>query len=271
MSDDKTASKLKSEDVTDSVTDELINDYDFNKKEAQKQSDRIWIKNIKTSKPNKSDSKKSQNIKSDISSFTKLKEIFHKYNIFSNKSLFAEISSIDRTDLNKIKINLKHPNYILGHIRLDPDSIELANLLEYKSIDNPNNLEGEKLLIKPRGKNDACRSVVIPNKVSIIGKTRFAIFSILSNIKNKTKIHSNNLSDLFLKRSSVLYPILIASISGSVLSLWYPYLSLSILIIPFIWSMILLLTTTYSTYWIILSKITEFIKSDFYEINLSLY
>lgn len=87
-------------------------------------------------------------------------------------------------------------------VNIDPKCTNFSNLLEYKSVDNVKNLEGEKLVITRKSlESESINSILIPRNVSTIGKIRFNVYSLCREILEKTRIerlHNTHKSDIFV-------------------------------------------------------------------------
>lgn len=238
------ASKL-SQDVVDELVDENIMD----KEQAQNLGDEIWMGEVADQKPNKASSL--EYIKSLLSWNVDLMSRFtigsksrlihfgsgiksyisNKKSIIGQRTVFADVVSVEpkknKQNLDKVIIELENNEIDRFEVGIDLKSTELSNIMAYKSVDNPKQLEGEKLLISRESftssmyDNEA--SILIPHNVSKTGKIRFKLYSLSREVFKKSRVkglYQGSVDDLLFAYiiTGIASVFLFAGTSGSIFS-----------------------------------------------------
>lgn len=267
---EKTIEKDSADKLSRDVAKELSNEYNIEEDEAEEIGEIAWLNESGNVEPNK------KKITDKISNFIsrgkfEVNEILSLISskTYQSKCIFVTISSVKRSDIdNKVKISLSHPNIVPGFIKLEPKSVELANLLEYKSVDNPKNLEGEKLIIDPSKISRNQKSVLVPNNVSKTGKLRFKSYATLRNVMEKIRIHTKSgLLNYFSKLNRYIGSVLWFIPLGG-----FPYLvsekiAFAIWLIPVIWFSLVLCSVVYSGIWVMLYIFANTLKTELKEVK----
>lgn len=110
------------------------------------------------------------------------------------KYVFGEINDIEPSrDDEEIQFTISRNDKNEDDvITMDKDSTELANLVEYKNLDNVLELEGEKIPYRDYGFSRKKEKYLIPNNLSYISQFRYKIHNKLTKIKNIIDIFTEN-------------------------------------------------------------------------------
>lgn len=239
------ASKL-SQDVVDELVDEDIMD----KEQAQNLGDKIWMEEVADQKPNKASSLEyiksllSWNIdlmsRFTIGSKSRLIDfgsgiksyISNKKSIIGQRTVFADVVSVEpkknKQNLDKVIIELENNEIGRFEVEIDLKSTGLSNIMAYKSVDNPKQLEGEKLLISRESftssmYNNNETSILIPHNVSKSGKIRFKLYSLSREVFKKSRVkglYQGSVEELLFAYiiTGIASVFLFAGTSGSIFS-----------------------------------------------------
>lgn len=109
--------------------------------------------------------------------------------LFSDyKTVLVDIESVERTDNDRVKLQIRHGRIGRKTVTLYPDSTKMANILEWKGVDNPLELEGSRIPILRDSFDDLYNYILIPHNVSASGRLRFLLYNGVEEIREKTKV-----------------------------------------------------------------------------------
>lgn len=257
MNDQETV-EIEASKLSQDVVDELVDENIMDKEQAQNLGDEIWMREVADQKPNKASSleyiksllswnvdlmsrfsigSKSRVIRfgSGIKSYISNKKL-----IISQRTVFADVVSVEpkknkqeklfdrnqKQNSNKVVIELENNDIDSFEVEIDLKSTELSNIMAYKSVDNPKQLEGEKLLLSREsfGSNPYNKpSILIPHNVSKSGKIRFKLYSLSREVFKKSRVKGLYLGqgdDLLFAyiMTGIASVFLFAGTSGSIFS-----------------------------------------------------
>lgn len=190
--------------LSEDVVNEIVEGNIVDKDEADDIGNEVWLREVNKKEPNKisfveSIGLKFREVKRSINNFTQGKIQY----IENYKTIYADVVSVnpDRAS-EEVSLKLNHSTVGMFEVNIDPKSTNFSNLLEYKSVDNVKNLEGEKLVITRKSlESESINSILIPRNVSTIGKIRFNVYSLCREILEKTRIerlHNTHKFDIFV-------------------------------------------------------------------------
>lgn len=294
MNDQETI-EINPNELSQDVVDELVNENIMDEDQATDIGDEIWMKELADEKPDKSSSLEyiksllswnfnlmnsfGLGLKSKIVSFaTGIKHyISNKAKIIDQRTVFADVVSVepkknkmnkifgdDRKPSNKIILELENNHIDRFEVELDLKSTELSNIMAYKSVDNPKQLEGEKLILSQESFKSGRYnkpSILIPHNVSKSGKIRFKLYSLSREIFKKSRVnglYQGPLDDLLFAYiiTGIASLFLFAGTAGSIFSI----LGISAMIL---WGSIVGFHSTHLVFTAINAIICLFLKSDY--------
>lgn len=216
--------EIDPDELSKDVVDELVENDIMDEQQAKDIGEEVWLDEMADGNPDKSSSLEylgsllswNFDLVKKFGIFLKNKSvsfgngtknyIYNKTEIVNKRTVFADVVSVkpvkkDQTDEfgnrnkeeNKVVIKLEHNEIDTFEVKIKPKSSELSNIMAYKSVDNPRELEGEKLLLAresfgPSRYNNP--SILIPHNVSTSGKIRFKLYSMSREVFKKTRVHS---------------------------------------------------------------------------------
>lgn len=276
--------------LSQDVVDELVEQNIMDEEEAENTGDEIWLNEVSEKNPDKVGIIEytrlwcSKTIKFGSKFKEEMIKIGYKLdnsiknkvnNLRKNQTIFAEVISVTPNQgSNEVCLKLSHNETGQFNITLDPKSKEMSNLLEYKSIENPKDLEGEKLILSNSFDVSFRKTqIVIPHNVSISGKIRFKLYSFSQELFEKTRFPSLYLESVdslmfahtvMFTLSGLVFTVGEPMLSGSILSTFIG----SILMTPFVlWSILFVSTATHIIF-TILNVITSIIlNSDYHTVT----
>jgi hypothetical protein len=146
---------------------------------SDKKAKKILLNSMNNGTPNK---------KSSIETIhKKLENNIYKIDIDTEKKhVFGEIKNIEPTDSDeKIKFTIDRDDKNQDDtITMEKDSTELANLVEYKGVDNVLDLKGEKIPYRNYGFTRKKEKYLIPNNLSHISQIRYKTHNKLTKFNN---------------------------------------------------------------------------------------
>lgn len=153
-------------------------------------------------------------------------------------TVFANIESVERTDDDNVKLYISHERLGTKTSKLYPPSNKLANLLEWKGVDNPFELEGSRVPVIRKSFYKHYTNILIPHNVSTSGLVRFFLYNGVEEVRVKTRMsgYGDNLetTDLvFLMGSATSAASLILLLLGFILGmeLLSPILILTLILV----------------------------------------
>lgn len=147
---------------------------------------------------------------------------------------------------------------------LDPDSDVLANLMAYKKVSNPRDLEGCKLLVTGDPIDSSTSTVLVPHNVSVTGQLRFKLYSLTEEIWVKSNIEDDDVADSVV--SGLCYLLFLSPIPagfGALIHSSSPLIGV-LLIAPFL--VMLFLPFIFLIYLVGISVAGVILQSDFMEL-----
>lgn len=179
-------------DLSDEVLEGLVDEADIDENEARKMADNVHLREMDVRDPVSKNALESSVIKSR-KIHDKLEVLYDK---ISSKTAKPVIENVTPNN-NGVDIEINHPKLNPRVLSLSSDSVKLANLMSYHGVDDPSELEGERLVLSKisdlnQEKSISRRSyksvdLLFPNNVSFLGKMRYKLFSFLQDARSKTK------------------------------------------------------------------------------------
>jgi polyhydroxyalkanoate synthesis regulator phasin len=171
--------EVDSNELSDDIMEDLVNDGVLDEEEAQEYADDVWFEEMSTPEPVRkiSFSEKTQNA---------VEEYKRRFviTVLSRKSAFARVDSVSRNNNDNVEVVFSTDDRE-SVLSFDTDSSLLGSMLEYKGLNNPKSLEGEKFVLKESSHNSY---VVIPCNVSSFGKLRYRFFCLVEGARRPTRI-----------------------------------------------------------------------------------
>lgn len=171
--------------LSDEVIESLVEEGGLNKQEAEELGDKIWFEEIDVGDDNKTSALSYLKTKYEnlVEVVGLIRDLFAEW-----KTTRAEVESVERTSSDNVQINFGHARLNgVESFTLDRDSDALANLMTYKKVSNPKNLEGCDLLALPESFDNRNITVLIPHNVSPTGRLRFRLYSVTREALQKTR------------------------------------------------------------------------------------
>lgn len=227
-------------ELSDATIRDMVEEGDLKKEEAESLGNDIWLNEIETGEPDKTGA---ISYLKNISKICKTKASDTSELFKNRKTILSNIESVERTHNDKIRIHIQHGRLGKKRVRFSPDSTELANLLEWKNVDNPNELEGLTVPILRDSIESNRNYILIPHNVSSTGRLRFLLYNGVEEIREKSKIsviHSD--SDLLFFNILASSIITGTTATVGVVVREFPWLELigDALILPFILTVIVI-------------------------------
>jgi len=172
-------------ELSGEVVEGLVEDGVLDEETAEEYGDNVWFEEVDTGEPSKT----------GVVSY--MKERFRngkelaswlRWLVSDYKTVLADIESVERTDNDRVKLQVRHGRIGRKTVTLHPDSTKMANILEWKGVDNPLELEGSSIPILRDSFDDMYNYVLIPHNVSASGRLRFFLYNGVEDIREKTKV-----------------------------------------------------------------------------------
>lgn len=232
-----------SEDVREDLEDDLDEDI------AEQKAKEIRVNSMNNGTPN------------TISSFETIRQTFenitNEFDLDADKKyIYAQVKNIEPTDDDKVKFTISRKDKNEDdYIFLEKDSTQLANLVEYKNVDNVSELCGEKIPYKEYGYTRTKERYLIPKNLSHISQLRYKTHNLILKLNNTVDI----LTDI-----KQLDEIIIGSIALTTISILF----LPISYIPiFIFGCISLLSLILVVFYIFTDILVGVLDNNFYKIE----
>jgi len=234
------------------VQESLVKEGVFEEEKAKEYADSVWFEEADTGESTKKgivsclrSMARHKGIVSYLRSMARDgkedgKEVISRLRWFFSdyKTVFANIESVERTDNDKVKLHIGHERLGTKTSKLYPPSNKLANLLEWKGVDNPFELEGSRIPILRKSLYMSPTNILIPHNVSTSGLLRFFLYNGVEEVRVKTRMsgYGDNLetTDLvFLIGSATSAASLILLLPGFILGmeLLSPILILTLILV----------------------------------------
>lgn len=128
--------EIEADKLSDEVYEELSEEDILDEKTIRTHSENVWLDEIGTGESSKT------------GIFEHTKKILSKWhNHFTNyKTVFVDIESVRRSEDDSVLLEVSNDR-LSGSVCFDPDSTELANIMEFHEVESPRELEGCSLPI----------------------------------------------------------------------------------------------------------------------------
>lgn len=285
--------EVDADDLSDEVVEELIEQGNIPKDEADEWGDRVWFNEVR-----EDNTQRMGVIEYLKNRFERCGELPHNVGVALENSGIRVVKDLDSftrnsihllrnkktstaivddvnvyPSLGHITLDIKHDMFGTGTVYLELDTPALSNLLDYKSVENPMDLVGKSVFVCPRSFSENSQTVMIPHNVSLSGKIRFKMFGVVEEFREKTRIKGliHNLGyffEIFLYTVVIsfflsLFGISLLSTSSSVISSVG-----SLLLFPAALCFVSLsFTVFYFSYWVAMSVVYYTLRSDFIEVE----
>lgn len=185
MSTDSETLEVDPDELSDEVIEDLVEEGGLEKKEAESLGDEVWFEEVDTGEPSKTGAVSYVKGRFNLGkeSASDLRTLFSDY-----KTILADIESVERTDRDRVEIKIRHGRIGTETVTFSPGSTELANILEWRGVSNPRELEGLSIPILRESFDSRYTHVLIPHNVSSTGRLRFSLYNGIEEIREKTKI-----------------------------------------------------------------------------------
>ena len=263
MTDESTI-EVDASNLSDGVIEDLVDEGSLDKKEAEEFGENVWFDEVEMREPEKTGLREylSNQVEAASEVASRLNTHYKEY-----KSAFAEVENVERTESDNVRVTFRHRRFGSDSFTLSPDSVELVNLLAYHSLDSPKDLVGERVLIDPDSFGSWSTKVLIPHNVAWTGKIRFASYSFISEINQKTKwenpstIGQDPVDSVFL----TFFPCAMVSLAGMALADVLPFAS--VLFLPIVlWLVGLAGIIGFGLLRICIMLVKDVLESDFEEV-----
>jgi hypothetical protein len=252
-------------ELSDSVIEDLAEEEGLDEEKAEELGNDIWFDEVNMREPERTGLR--TYVKSRLDTGVGLARRLN-YAYREEKTVFAEVTGVERTSNDNVKLTFEHERTGEDSFVLSPDSVGLANLLEYHSAENRKDLVGENILLDPSSFSGGDTTVIIPHNVAWTGKIRFATFSFFTEVNEKLKWDKsfNNGEDLSLFVLS-LFPCTILSLFGVISIGVFPELLVNLLQIPIVlWFVLFTGHISHIIFRLIILSILSVLDSDFEEV-----
>lgn len=165
--------------LSDEVMKDLVDEGLLDEEKAEEYADNLWLEEVDSPDPVRrvSLSEKARNVVEEYE--RKFVDV-----VLNRPSAFVSVDSVSRDSKDDIEI-IFDTDYGERVRCFDTDSELLGSMLEYKNIDNPKSLEGERFVAKG---DSPILDIVIPCNVSSFGKLRYRVFSLVEGARRPTQI-----------------------------------------------------------------------------------
>ena len=192
--------EIEPDKLSEKVVDGLVEEGAIEEEEAGEFGDRVWFEESEFSEPVRKDSFLERC--SDIAS--------KHYDAFTDtlstvrneRTVFLSIDSVERTDDDNVRFHVSNESVGERSFDVSSDSGLLANLLFLSGVDNPRNLEGHRIMFE---KTRHSTEVLVPENVSLFGRSRYRLYSGVEEIREKTDI--NRLDGEFALSMCLITPL----------------------------------------------------------------
>lgn len=293
MEDERTV-EIDPNELSQDVVDELVDDNVMDEEQATKKGDSVWMNEVTDKNPKKVglvQYLKSLPIYGQNLFLSKYKIIKNKTIRFcgyvddytgnkikylkNKKTVFAEVKSVEPNKMNdSISVEFEHGRIHNFTVNFDPQSTVFSNILEYKSINNPEDLEGKKLPILRESFDKKERNgIIIPHNVSKSGKIRFKIYSIFIELREKSRISAfldtdvDNMLVIYLFIGIISFMLYITGLNFSSENTILSIIRLVLTLPLAVWGSILAINIGYYIYLSILLIITRIMNSNYKKIK----
>lgn len=261
MSEDKTV-EVDASELSDGVIEDLVEEGGLDEGEAEELGDDVWFDEVEMREPRK------EGLREYLSNrFDNATEFAQRlnYRYREHKTVFAEVTDVERTDNDNVRVTVMHQRSGEDSFTLSPDSVELVNLLAYHSVDSPKGLVGERILLDPNSFGGWSTTVVIPHNVAWTGKIRFGVYSFVSEINQKTKWESLGESDDPVELAFLtFFPCAMVAAFASAISGAVPSLLIDVLNLPILlWGACVAALIGFGLFRLITILVLSILESDF--------
>lgn len=176
--------EVDASELSDGVMKDLVEEGGLDEEEAEELGEEVWFEEVDVGEPNKTGvlSYLEARYQNGVEIAGLIKRLFVDW-----KTTRAEVESVERSYSDDLRISVSHERIRgVDSFVLDPDSDVLANLMLYKNVSNPKDLEGCKLLVLPDSFDSRSVTVVVPHNVSVTGQLRFKMYSLVQEVREKT-------------------------------------------------------------------------------------
>ena len=178
MPEDTSTIEVDPDELSDQVVESLVEEGAFTPEEAENHGDEIWFEEVETPEPTKQ-----EGVYDKVST-----TVTEAYGSWRDRTAFIDIESVEKTNSGRIRLNLFHPDHGEKTLVLSVNSSTLGNLMALAGIDNPKQLENGRVVMN-EGRFDRPQ-LVVPNNLSSYGRTKYKMYSLVSQIQEKTNIKS---------------------------------------------------------------------------------
>lgn len=258
--------EVDADELSDGVIEDLVEEGGLDEEKAEELGNDIWFDEVDMREPERTGLR--AYLKNWFDTGLGL-AIRLNYAYREEKTVFAEVTGVERTSDDDVKVTFKHERVGNDSFVLSPDSVALVNLLAYHSVENPKDLVGKKVLLDPSSFSGWDTTVVIPHNVAWTGKIRFATFSFFREVNEKSKWETlpndgENLIDLaFMGFIPCAFLFFVSSIAKGVL----PELLVNLFQIPIVlWGLSVVTLIGFGLFRLFTMLVLLVLDSDFEEV-----
>lgn len=176
MKEDTSTIEVDPDELSEQVVEDLVEEGAFTREDAEECGDDVWFEEIETPDPTKRES-----VYNKVSA-----RVRGSYSSWRDRSAFINIESVERTDSDRVQLNMFHPNHGEKTLVLSVNSSSLGNLMALAGVDNPKELEGGRVVMIEGSWNRP--ELVIPENLSFYGRSKYKTYAGISHIQEKTHI-----------------------------------------------------------------------------------
>lgn len=225
--------QIDSDELSDRVVEDLREEGILTKEEALEYGSQVRFEDFESGESNET----------GLLEYLKRKATDFSDHYRNYRTVFVEVQKVYYSEDGMVTLNVKSSR-VSGRICFEPDSTELANLLRWKGIENPKNLEDDSIPVSRDSLENRRPSVLIPHNVSYSGQFRFELYIAIEELLEKTYVRDKYEETVVVTMGalswfsfmSVLVGIFVADLGYSD---YWPFVLVSLVaIIPVVLSML---------------------------------
>lgn len=169
--------QIDSDELSDRVVEDLREEGILTKEEALEYGSQVRFEDFESGESNETGLL--EYLKRKVTDFS------HYYRDY--RTVFVQVEKVYYSEDGMVTLDVESSR-VSGRIRFESDSTELANLLKWKDIENPKNLEDDSIPVSRYSLENGRPSVLIPHNVSYSGQFRFNLYIKIEELLEKTYV-----------------------------------------------------------------------------------